>query len=130
MKVIEDVGLKDDIAAMPMGVHTVLSESGNTISGGQQQRILIARAIFHNPSILFFDEATSALDNITQAMVCESLEKRHMTRLVIAHRLSTVQNCDRIIVIDHGTVVEEGNYDSLMHNKGLFYQMASRQIAE
>ena len=130
MKVIEDVGLKNDIAAMPMGVHTVLSESGNTISGGQQQRILIARAIFHNPSILFFDEATSALDNITQSMVCESLEKRHMTRLVIAHRLSTVQNCDRIIVIDRGTVVEEGNYESLMRNKGLFYQMASRQIAE
>ena len=83
-----------------------------------------------NPSILFFDEATSALDNLTQAKVCESLEKRKMTRVVIAHRLSTVQNCDRIYVLDQGTVVEEGNYASLMEKKGLFYQMAIRQIAE
>ena len=128
--VIEDVGLKDDIDAMPMGLHTVVNESGGTISGGQQQRILIARAIMSNPAILFFDEATSALDNLTQAKVCESLEKRKMTRLVIAHRLSTVQNCDRILVLDRGSVVEEGNFEQLMAHRGLFYQMAIRQIAE
>ena len=128
--VIEDVGLKQDIDAMPMGVHTMMNESGGTISGGQLQRILIARAIYNNPSILFFDEATSALDNITQAKVCNSLEKRHITRLVIAHRLSTVQNCDRIIVVDKGKVIEEGNYQKLMNDKGMFYQMAIRQLAE
>ena len=128
--VIQDVGLKEDIDAMPMGIHTIVNESGGTISGGQQQRVLIARAIMSNPAILFFDEATSALDNLTQAKVCESLEKRHMTRLVIAHRLSTVENCDRIIVLDQGNIVEEGNFAQLMEHRGLFYQMAIRQIAE
>ena len=127
-KTVEDVGLKADIDQMPMGIHTVLSESGGTISGGQQQRILIARAIYNDPAVLYFDEATSALDNLTQAKVCESLEKRNMTRVVIAHRLSTVRDCDRIIVLNHGTIIEEGNYDALMAQKGYFYQMASRQI--
>lgn len=128
--VIEAVGLKDDIAHMPMGLHTVLSESGGTISGGQQQRILIARSIMNHPSILFFDEATSALDNLTQAKVCKHLDTMSVTRIVIAHRLSTIKNCDRIIVIKDGRLIEEGNYSSLMENKGLFYQMASRQLTE
>ncbi len=128
-RVIEAVGLKDDIAAMPMGLHTVLSEDCGTISGGQQQRILIARAIISNPKILFFDEATSALDNITQSMVCDTLEKMDSTRIVIAHRLSTIIKCDRIIVLDKGHVVEQGTYDELMENHALFYQLASRQMA-
>ncbi len=128
-KVIEEVGLKDDIDRMPMGLHTVLSENSGTISGGQQQRILIARAIVSNPKILFFDEATSALDNVTQNMVCESLAKLKATRIVIAHRLSTVMDCDRIFVMDQGRLVEEGNYDELMEQGGLFYQLASRQLA-
>jgi len=126
--VVEAVGLKDDIAAMPMGLHTVLSEDCGTISGGQQQRILIARAIISNPKIVFFDEATSALDNITQSMVCDTLEKMDATRIVIAHRLSTIIKCDRIIVLDKGHVVEQGNYEQLMENHGLFYQLASRQM--
>ncbi|MBO6159508.1 MAG: NHLP bacteriocin export ABC transporter permease/ATPase subunit [Firmicutes bacterium] len=128
-RVIEAVGLKDDIARMPMGIHTVLSENSGTISGGQQQRILIARAIIRNPSILFFDEATSALDNITQAMVSESLDQMHVTRVVIAHRLSTIKNCDRIIVLDRGKIREEGTYEELMALGGMFYQLASRQIS-
>ena len=127
-KTIDDVGLREDIEGMPMGIHTMLSESGGTISGGQQQRILIARAIYNDPKVLFFDEATSALDNITQAKICESLEKRNMTRVVIAHRLSTVRKCDRIIVLDQGKVVEEGNFEDLMRLKGRFYEMAIRQI--
>lgn len=126
--VVEAVGLKEDIAAMPMGLHTVLSEDCGTISGGQQQRILIARAIISNPKILFFDEATSALDNITQSMVCETLEKMDSTRIVIAHRLSTIIKCDRIIVLDKGHVAEQGTYEELMELNGLFYQLASRQI--
>ena len=115
---------------MPMGVQTVLSESGNTISGGQQQRILIARAIMNKPQVLCFDEATSALDNLTQAKVCQSLDDMHVTRVVIAHRLSTIQNCDRILVFNNGQIQEEGNFESLMAQKGLFYNMAKRQIAE
>lgn len=128
-RVAEQVGLADDIARMPMGMHTVVSEMGGTISGGQQQRILIARAICGKPKILFFDEATSALDNVTQSMVCDSLKQLNVTRLVIAHRLSTVIDCDRILVMDKGRIVEEGNFESLMEQKGLFYELASRQMA-
>lgn len=126
---VKSVGLEEDIANMPMGLHTVLSEDCGTISGGQQQRILIARAVVGKPKILFFDEATSALDNITQALVCESLEKLNATRLVIAHRLSTIMNCDRIIVLDKGQIAEEGTYHELMERKGLFYELARRQMA-
>lgn len=129
-RVIEAVGLKKDIDRMPMGLHTVLSENCGTISGGQQQRILIARAIIGNPAILIFDEATSALDNLTQAAVCESLDKMNVTRIVVAHRLSTIKNCDRILVMDSGKIVEQGNYDELMKMGGLFYKLAARQIAD
>ena len=128
--VIEAVGLKPDIDQMPMGIQTVLSESGNTISGGQQQRILIARAIMNHPRVLYFDEATSALDNLTQAKVCRSLDAMHVTRIVIAHRLSTVRNCDRILVMNNGVIEEEGNFETLMEKRGLFYRMAQRQLAE
>ena len=127
-RVVEAVGLKDDIAKMPMGLHTVLSEDSSTISGGQQQRILIARAIVNDPDILFFDEATSALDNVTQSKVCETLEKMSNTRIVIAHRLTTIMNCDRIIVLNNGGIEEQGTYEQLMNNRGFFWQLASRQI--
>jgi ATP-binding cassette subfamily C protein len=127
-KVVKAVGLEDDINQMPMGLHTVLSEDSGTISGGQQQRILIARAIVGNPKIIYFDEATSALDNVTQAMVCESLERLKATRVVIAHRLSTVMNCDRIFVLEKGNVVEEGSYQQLMDMRGRFYDLAVRQL--
>lgn len=127
-EIIRAVGLENDIKEMPMGLHTVLSEDCGTISGGQQQRILIARAIISNPKILFFDEATSALDNVTQRMVCETLERMESTRIVIAHRLSTIINCDRIIVLNEGKIEEQGTYEELMEHKGLFYQLAGRQI--
>ena len=128
--VVKAVGLEKDIDDMPMGLHTVLSEDCGTISGGQQQRILIARAIISNPKILFFDEATSALDNITQSMVCDTLESMNSTRIVIAHRLSTIIKCDRIIVMNAGRIIQQGTYDELMQDEeGLFYQLASRQMA-
>ena len=114
---------------MPMGLHTVLSEGDGSISGGQRQRVLIARAIVGKPNLLFFDEATSALDNATQAAVCESLDRLKVTRVVIAHRLSTIIQCDRIFVMDEGRIVEEGNFETLMEKKGLFYTLASRQIS-
>ena len=127
-RVIDEVGLTDDINAMPMGLHTVVSEGAGTISGGQMQRILIARAIVGKPKIIFLDEATSALDNVTQRQVIETLDKLKATKLVIAHRLSTVRHCDRIFVMDEGRIVEEGDYDTLMEKKGLFYELARRQI--
>ena len=126
---VRDAGLEKDIADMPMGLHTILSEGDGSISGGQKQRILIARAIVGKPKLLFFDEATSALDNATQAAVCESLEQLNATRIVIAHRLSTIIHCDRIFVMDAGHIVEEGNFEQLMERKGLFYDLASRQIS-
>lgn len=127
--VMEAVGLAEDIAGMPMGLHTVLSEDSGTISGGQQQRILIARALISKPKILFFDEATSALDNVTQSMVCDTLAQMSATRVVIAHRLSTIMRCDRIIVLDKGRVAEQGTYEELMAKGGLFYRLAGRQMA-
>ncbi|GJG89786.1 NHLP family bacteriocin export ABC transporter permease/ATPase subunit [Gemmatimonadetes bacterium T265] len=122
-------GLDEDIRAMPMGMHTVTSEGGGTLSGGQRQRLLIARAIVHRPRILLFDEATSALDNRTQAIVSASLERLQATRVVVAHRLSTILNADRICVFDHGQVVETGTYAELMERGGLFASLARRQIA-
>ncbi|MBQ7464240.1 MAG: NHLP bacteriocin export ABC transporter permease/ATPase subunit [Lachnospiraceae bacterium] len=126
---IREVGLEEDIKEMPMGIFTVISEGAGTISGGQRQRILIARAIVGKPKIIFLDEATSALDNKTQEQVVKTLEKLDATKVVIAHRLSTVRNCDRIIVMDDGRIVEQGNYDELMEKKGLFYELAKRQIS-
>jgi len=123
------VGLYDDISEMPMGMYTVVSDGGSTLSGGQRQRLLIARAIVNKPKIVFFDEATSALDNKTQAIVSESLDNLNATRVVIAHRLSTIINCQRVIVLDQGKVVEMGTYDELMDMKGVFYELARRQLA-
>ncbi len=126
--IIKAVGLDEDIKNMPMGLNTVISEGAGTISGGQKQRILIARAIASRPKIIFLDEATSALDNVTQAQVVETLERFKATKVVIAHRLSTVQNCDRIIVMDKGMIVEEGSYKELMEAGGMFYELAKRQL--
>ncbi|MES2295980.1 MAG: NHLP bacteriocin export ABC transporter permease/ATPase subunit [Pseudomonadota bacterium] len=120
--------IADDIRAMPMGMHTVVSDGGGTLSGGQRQRLLIARAIVNRPRILFFDEATSALDNRAQAMVSESLDKLSATRIVIAHRLSTIVNADRIVVLDHGRLVQMGRYEELVNQPGLFADLAKRQI--
>ncbi|MEI7615148.1 MAG: NHLP bacteriocin export ABC transporter permease/ATPase subunit [Actinomycetota bacterium] len=120
-------GVDEDIRAMPMNMHTVISEGNGGISGGQRQRILIARAVVSKPKIILLDEATSALDNITQKHVSESIEKLKSTRLVIAHRLSTIQHCDRIIVLESGRIAEDGNYDELIAKQGLFYDLAKRQ---
>jgi len=122
-------GIDEDIKLMPMGMHTVVSEGGSTFSGGQRQRILIARAIVNNPRILLFDEATSALDNRTQANVSESLQKLQATRIVIAHRLSTIRNADRIFVFDNGRIVQNGTYQELMNQSGLFVELAKRQLS-
>lgn len=120
--------LEDDVRKMPMGLFTLVSEGGGGLSGGQKQRILIARALISKPDILFFDEATSALDNISQKAVSDNLDELMCTRVVIAHRLSTIRHCDRIIVLDKGKIAEEGTFEELMENKGLFYEMSLRQL--
>ncbi len=122
-------GLEEDIKACPMGMHTILSEAGGGFSGGQIQRLMIARAIVHRPRILLFDEATSALDNHTQEVVSKSLEDLKATRIVVAHRLSTIRNADRIYVLEAGRVTENGTYDELIANGKTFAALAARQIA-
>jgi NHLM bacteriocin system ABC transporter ATP-binding protein len=123
----EKAGIADDIRAMPMGMYTMVSEGGGGISGGQKQRLMIARAIAPKPKLLFFDEATSALDNKTQKQVSESLDAMGCTRVVIAHRLSTIRHCDRILVLDGGTIVEDGSYDALIEKGGFFADLVARQ---
>ncbi len=123
----ELAGIADDIRAMPMGMHTIISEGSGGISGGQRQRLMIARAIAPKPKILMFDEATSALDNLTQKKVSESLDGFKCTRIVIAHRLSTIKQCDRIIYLDKGKIVEDGTYDELIAKGGRFAELVERQ---
>ena len=123
----EIAGIADDIRDMPMGMHTVLQEGGGSISGGQRQRLMIARAVAPKPRILMFDEATSALDNITQKKVSEALDAMKCTRIVIAHRLSTIRHCDRILVLDGGKVAEDGTYEELIAKNGLFAELVARQ---
>lgn len=123
----EIAGIAEDIRKLPMGMNTLISEGGGGFSGGQRQRILIARAICGKRRILLFDEATSALDNKTQKHVSDALEKLSCTRVVIAHRLSTVRHCDRILMLDQGKIAEEGTYEELMERKGMFYELVKRQ---
>ena len=123
----ELAGIADDIREMPMGMQTMISEGSGGISGGQKQRLIIARAVAPRPKILIFDEATSALDNKTQKQVSDALDGLKCTRIVIAHRLSTIRNCDRILVMDQGTIIEEGTYDDLIAREGLFAELVRRQ---
>ena len=122
-------GIAEDIERLPMGMHTFISDAAAAFSGGQRQRLLIARAVVARPRVLLFDEATSALDNRTQAAVSGALDELQATRIVIAHRLSTIQHADRIVVLDRGRVVEQGRYDELMERDGLFTALSRRQIA-
>ena len=123
----EVAGIADDIRKMPMGMQTMVTEGGGGVSGGQRQRLMIARAVCGNRRILMFDEATSALDNMTQKHVADSLAKLNCTRIVIAHRLSTVRECDRILVVAGGAIAEEGSYDELIAKNGLFANLVARQ---
>lgn len=123
----EAAGIADDIRAMPMGMNTIIAEGQGGISGGQRQRIMIARAIAPKPNLLIFDEATSALDNRTQKQVSEALDRMGCTRFVIAHRLSTIRHCDRILVLDGGTLIEDGTYEELIEKNGFFAELVERQ---
>jgi len=122
-------GLDRDVEMMPMGMFTFLGEGASTISGGQRQRLMIARAIASRPRILLFDEATSALDNRSQAIVSSSMDNLKATRIVIAHRLSTIISAGRIYVLVAGRIVQSGTYAELMEREGPFWYLATRQIA-
>jgi ATP-binding cassette subfamily B protein len=121
-------GIHDEIAAMPMGYETLVSEGGSSLSGGQRQRLSIARALAHRPAVLILDEATSALDAVTERVVADSLSRLACTRIVIAHRLSTVRDADLILVLDGGAVVERGTHQQLMQRDGQYARLVAGQL--
>lgn len=124
----EAAAVADDIRAMPMGMYSVIGDGSSTLSAGQRQRILIARALMRRPPVLFLDEATSLLDGPAQARIMANLARMRVTRVVIAHRLSALVDADQILVLDQGKVVERGNFASLMALQGLFCKMAGEQL--
>jgi ABC-type bacteriocin/lantibiotic exporter with double-glycine peptidase domain len=126
-QVARDVGLADEIEQMPMGMHSLVNEGGTNLSGGQRQRLLLARALIRNPRILLLDEATSALDNRTQAIVSRSIAARGITRITVAHRLSTIEQADRIYVLQDGRVVQAGTFQQLSGTPGVFQDLLRRQ---
>ena len=126
----ELAGIADDIRKMSMGMQTLISEGGGGVSGGQRQRLLIARAVCGKPRVLMLDEATSALDNVTQRHVSDALAALDCTRIVIAHRLSTIRDADRIVMLDGGHIVEDGTYDELVSQGGKFADLVRRQMLD
>jgi ABC-type bacteriocin/lantibiotic exporter with double-glycine peptidase domain len=126
----EQAAIAADIRSFPMGMHTILSEGGGNLSGGQRQRLAIARALVRQPALLILDEATSALDNINQAIISRNLADLGLTRLVVAHRLSTIRQADRIVVLEAGRIVQEGSFPVLMGEAGPFAEMMRRQRAD
>ena len=125
----KNAALDGDIKAMPRGMDTPISADGQGVSGGQRQRILIARALIRKPKVFLLDEATSALDNISQHIITENLARMKCTRITIAHRMSTIRDCNRIIVLHNGRVAEDGSFDELMAKGGLFSEIIKRQTA-
>ena len=126
----EIASIADDIRAMPMGMNTLISEGQGGISGGQRQRLMIARAVAPKPKILIFDEATSALDNITQKKVSDGIDALTCTRIVIAHRLSTIRHANRIVYLDGGRITEDGSYEELIAKNGAFAKLVARQCLD
>jgi subfamily B ATP-binding cassette protein HlyB/CyaB len=116
---------------MPLGYEQVVGERGVGLSGGQLQRLCIARALYHNPRLLIFDEATSALDTHSESNILNNMQHilKGRTAVVIAHRLSTIMNADKILVLYNGSIVEEGSHGELVDRKGMYYQLVKKQIA-
>jgi len=121
--------IEDEINGMPKGFDTVIGEKGRGISGGQKQRLLIARALYRNPDFLFLDEATNSLDVINEKKIVEALNSafKNRTVIVVAHRLSTIRNADQIVVLNKGRIVEVGNHENLIARKGEYFNLVSSQ---
>ena len=131
IRICKDIGIIDFIEQLPNGFHTYLGEHGASLSGGQKQRIAIARALYQNPELLIFDEATSSLDSLSEQYIqktIQRLRKQNKTILIIAHRLSTVVHADKVIVLDKGSVIEEGTHHKLLAKKGAYYALWQHQI--
>ncbi len=125
----EIADIADDIRKMPMGIHTLIAEGGSNLSGGQKQKIIIARALVTKPRLLIFDEATSSLDNISQQKISDAIDNMKCTRIIVAHRLSTLKFCKRIVVLDNGIVAEDGTFDELLQKNGIFAQLIKEQLS-
>ena len=127
---MEAANLQALIGELPQGIDTVVGHNAMQLSGGQRQRVMLARALARKPRIVVLDEATSALDNNAQGIVARSLHELGATRIVVAHRLSTIRQADQIIVLVDGRVVQAGTYDELVSVEGTFRDLASRQSAQ
>lgn len=129
-KALELVKLKETIKQLPMGLNTIISDNGSNFSGGQGQRLAIARAIVKKPTFLILDESTSSLDSINEIQIYKNLRKMKITLLIISHRLSTVMDSDKIYVLNEGRIVEEGMHEDLLKEKGIYYDLYCEQHKE
>jgi ATP-binding cassette subfamily B protein len=129
VKAAKNADIHNFIISLPDGYETIVGERGLKLSGGEKQRVAIARTILKNPKIFFFDEATSALDTSTEKEIQKNLENisKDKTTLIIAHRLSTAANADNIIVLDRGSIIEEGEHEKLLQRKGKYFEMWEKQ---
>ena len=127
---VEVANIKDFIESLPLSYNTKIGYEGLGLSGGQTQRMLIARAVYKEPKFVFFDEATSALDANTEKIITDNLNHflKGKTAVIIAHRLSTVKNADKIVVLDHGRIVEEGSHAELVARRGEYYRLVKNQL--
>ena len=130
VKAVEIANIKDYILSLPLKYNTKIGRDGIGLSQGQKQRILIARAVYKNPSFIFLDEATNALDAKNEKVIVENLNEFYKGRtvIVVAHRLSTVKNADQIVVLDEGRVAEIGNHTSLIERQGVYYNLVKNQL--